>query len=49
MVKSNLFGVVDWDGLKEQGTGLAAVFLMDRVYALIAKEPTQDNAEARNP
>lgn len=47
VVKSNLFGVVDWDGLKEQGTEPAAAFLMDRVYASIAKEPTEDSAEAR--
>lgn len=47
VVKSNLFGVVDWDGLKEQGTEPAAAYLMDRVYASIAKEPAEDSAQSR--
>jgi hypothetical protein len=47
VVKSNLFGVVDWAGLKEAGTEPAAAFLMDRVYASIAKEPTEDSPVAR--
>lgn len=47
VVKSNLFGVVDWTALKEQGTEPAAAFLMDRVYASIAKEPAEDSAESR--
>lgn len=47
VVKSNLFGVVDWDAMKEGGTEPAAAFLMDRVYAAIAKEPSEDSPAAR--
>ncbi len=47
VVKSNLFGVVDWEGMKEAGTEPAAAYLMDRVYASIAKEPAEDSAQAR--
>jgi hypothetical protein len=47
VVKSNLFGVVDWDALKQGGTEPATAFLMDRVYASIAKEPSEDSAVAR--
>jgi len=47
VVKSNLFGVVDWAGLRAGGTEPAAAFLMDRVYASIAKEPSEDSAQAR--
>jgi hypothetical protein len=46
IVKSNLFGKVDWDMLKEDGITSGAGFLIDRVYASIAKEP-EDNALAR--
>ncbi|MDF2792352.1 MAG: system protein [Pseudomonas orientalis] len=47
VVKSNLFGVVDWEAMKQGGTEPAAAFLMDRVYASIAKEPTEDSPAAR--
>jgi hypothetical protein len=47
VVKSNLFGVVDWDAMKQGGTEPAAAFLMDRVYAAIAKEPSEDSPVAR--
>ena len=46
IVKSNLFGQVPWDSLKEQGMEPSAGFLIDRVYASIAKEP-EDNPQAR--
>ena len=44
--KSNLFGQVDWDVLKKEGMDPGAGFLIDRIYASIAKEP-EDNPEAR--
>lgn len=47
VVKSNLFGVVDWQGLKDNGTDPAAAFLMDRVYASLDKEPAEDSPQAR--
>lgn len=47
VVKSNLFGVVDWAAMKEGGAEPAAAFLMDRVYAAIAKEPAEDSPQAR--
>ncbi|NWA11937.1 LPD1 domain-containing protein [Pseudomonas gingeri] len=47
VVKSNLFGVVDWQGLQAGGAEPAAAFLMDRVYASLDKEPTEDSPQAR--
>lgn len=47
VIKSNLFGVVDWDGLREAGTEPSAAFLMDRVYASLAQAPSEDSAPAR--
>lgn len=47
VVKSNLFGVVDWEALKDGGTEPAAAFLMDRVYAALDKEPVEDSPQAR--
>lgn len=47
VIKSNLFGVVDWAAMKGGGTEPATAFLMDRVYASIAKEPAEDSAQAR--
>lgn len=44
--KSNLFGKVDWEGLKDEGMQPATGFLIDRVYASIAPSP-EDNAQAR--
>lgn len=46
IVKSNLFGQVDWDALQARGMDPAAGFLIDRVYASIAPSP-DDNPEAR--
>ena len=47
ITKSNLFGQVPWDHLREQGMEPAAGFLVDRVYAAIGQEPGEDNAQAR--
>lgn len=47
IVKSNLFGQVDWDALKENGMEPGAGFLIDRIYASIAPKP-EDNSQARH-
>lgn len=47
ITKSNLFGKVDWDALKANGMEPATGFLIDRVYASIAPEPSGDDAQAR--
>lgn len=47
ITKSNLFGLVDWDGLKAGGMEPGAGFLVDRLYASVGKEPTQDSAATR--
>lgn len=47
IVKSNLFGQVDWTGLGEAGMDPAAGFLIDRIYASIAPQP-EDNPQARH-
>jgi len=47
IVKSNLFGKVDWAGLREAGVEPGAAFLMDRVYASIASAPHEDTPVAR--
>lgn len=39
ITKSNLFGKVDWQTLRSDGMEPAAGFLIDRIYASIAKEP----------
>ncbi len=46
ITKSNLFGAVDWEAAKANGMTPAAGFLIDRVYASIAKEP-EDNPQFR--
>jgi hypothetical protein len=46
ITKSNLFGQVDWDTLKENGMEPGAGFLIDRVYASVAPEP-EDSADKR--
>ena len=46
ITKSNLFGKVDWDSLKSDGMEPSAGFLVDRIYASVAKEP-EDNASIR--
>jgi predicted N-acetyltransferase YhbS len=45
--KSNLFGKVDWSGLREQGMDPGAGFLIDRVYASVAAEPDRDSPQKR--
>jgi hypothetical protein len=47
IVKSNLFGVTDWDGLKASGMEPGAGFLIDRVYASIATSPGESSPQAR--
>ncbi len=47
ITKSNLFGRVDWAGLKEGGMLPAAGFLIDRIYASIGTEPEAKNTQAR--
>ena len=47
IVKSNIFGQVDWAALKEVGMTGGAAFLIDRIYSQIGKEPTKDTPEAR--
>ena len=46
ITKSNLFGLVDWDGLRERGMEPGAGFLVDRVYASIGQSP-DDSSQAR--
>lgn len=45
--KSNLFGVVDWDKLRDGGMEPGAGFLVDRVYASIAAEPPESSPQHR--
>ena len=45
--KSNLFGVVDWSGLKTDGMPPQVGYLVDRLYAAIAVMPSEDSPEAR--
>ena len=47
ITKSNLFGVVPWDKLRDDGMEPGAGFLIDRIYAAIGTEPTEDKAQAR--
>lgn len=47
ITKSNLFGSTDWDRLKTEGMEPAAGFLIDRVYAAIAPQPTEETPRAR--
>lgn len=47
ITKSNLFGVTDWDSLKEGGMSPAAGFLIDRVYASIGTQPAENSPRAR--
>ncbi|HEX8590640.1 MAG TPA: LPD1 domain-containing protein [Pseudomonas sp.] len=42
IIKSNLFGQVDWEALAAGGMTPAAGFLIDRVYASIAPVPADD-------
>lgn len=45
--KSALFGIVDWAALRDAGMTPAAGFLVDRVYAAIAQEPSESHRQAR--
>lgn len=47
ITKSNLFGQVPWENLKEQGMEPATGFLIDRVYASLPKEPSENSPQAR--
>lgn len=47
ITKSNLFGAVDWVALRAGGMDPGAGFLLDRVYASIGKEPSEDRPQAR--
>lgn len=47
ITKSNLFGSVDWPSLRSNGMEAGAGFLIDRVYAAVGKEPSEDSAQAR--
>lgn len=47
ITKSNLFGEVDWAGLRSAGMEPGAGFLIDRIYAAIGQEPSVDEAQAR--
>lgn len=45
--KSNLFGEVPWAALRDGGMEPGAGFLVDRIYAAIGQEPSEDSAQAR--
>lgn len=47
IIKSNLFGKVDWEALKAAGMTPEAGFLIDRVYASIAPEPEGEGTQTR--
>ncbi|SAL02520.1 hypothetical protein AWB80_08380 [Caballeronia pedi] len=47
ITKSNLFGAVDWAALRDGGMDPGAAFLVDRVYAAIGQEPSEESAQAR--
>lgn len=47
ITKSNIFGEVDWDGLREKGMSGSTAFLIDRIYASAGSKPDESNAQAR--
>jgi hypothetical protein len=47
ITKSNLFGKVDWNALRDGGMESGAAFLVDRIYAAIGQEPSADSMRAR--
>ena len=47
IVKSNIFGEVNWDNLKDNGMSGSAAFLVDRIFASAGAKPEQTNPEAR--
>ena len=48
IVKSNIFGDVDWNSLKEKGMSGSAAFLIDRIYASAGAKPDENSPEARH-
>lgn len=48
IVKSNIFGEVDWNGLREKGMSGSAAFLIDRIYASAGSKPSENNVDARH-
>jgi len=48
ITKSNLFGEVDWAALRENGMEPGAAFIVDRIYAAMGQEPSEDNPKARH-
>ena len=47
ITKSNLFGKVNWDACRDNGMSAPAGFIVDRVYAAIPAEPSEDSPQAR--
>lgn len=47
ITKSNLFGAVDWQALRDGGMDPGAGFLIDRIYASIGQEPSSETSQAR--
>lgn len=47
IIKSNLFGQVDWESLRDGGMEPGAGFLIDRIYASIGAEPAKDGPFGR--
>lgn len=48
IIKANLFGGVDWQGLRDEGFEPGAAFLISKVYAAVASAPAEDTAEGRH-
>lgn len=47
IIKKNVFGQVDWDGLKERGMAGNAAYFIKRLYAAVELQPNTDSAEDR--
>ena len=48
IVKSNIFGDVDWKELREKGMSGSAAFLIDRIYTSAGAKPDENSPEARH-
>ena len=48
IVKSNIFGEVDWNSLREKGMSGSAAFLIDRIYASAGAKPDESSPDARH-
>lgn len=48
IVKSNIFGDVDWNSLREKGMSGSAAFLIDRIYASAGTKPDENSPDARH-